>query len=141
MVVKFSRFNRVVASVLLAAFLLVQADLSVSQAVAIRPPVPAGECAARQCCCSLEMQEHGACCCCSKGAQPKSGCSLRASHCGENGPSSDTVIVVKFQVVLPVLAAALLHDVVRKPALPVAIGASARPTEPPVPPPRLLVAA
>src|ERR1017187_9999179 len=46
------------------------------------------------------MQKHGACCCCTKGAQAKTGCSLRPSHCGENEPSSDTVIVVKFQVVL-----------------------------------------
>jgi len=131
--VRYPRFNCVVVLLLLAAFLLVQADLPISQAVAIRPP------AAGQCCCSLEMQKHGTCCCCSKGAQPKSGCSLRASHCGENEPSSDTVIVVKFQVVLPVLTVALLDDVTEKPALPAVIGASARPTEPLVPPPRLLI--
>ncbi len=87
------------------------------------------------------MQEHGACCCCSKGAQPKSGCSLRASHCGENEPSNDTVIVVKFQVVLPVLAVVLVHDVAWKPLLATTLGAGARSTEPPVPPPRLLVPA
>ena len=129
---KHSRFDIVVVLVLLAAFLLVQADLPISQAALIRP-------AAQQCCCSAEIQKHGACCCCSKPAQSKSGCSLRASHCGENEPSSDTVIVVKFQVVLPVLAVALLDDIARKPALPAVIDASARSAEPPVPPPRLLV--
>jgi hypothetical protein len=121
--------------VLLAAFLLVQADLPISQTAFIRPP------AARQCCCSPEVQARGACCCCSKGTQPKAGCSLRAFPCGENGPNNDTIIVVKFQVVLPVLTVALLPDVARKPAPSAAIGAGARPTEPPVPPPRLLVPA
>jgi len=87
------------------------------------------------------MQKHGACCCCSKGTQAKTGCSLRASHCGGNEPSSDTVIVVKFQVVLPVLTVALLDDAAQKPALPATISTSARPTEPPVPPPRLLIPA
>jgi hypothetical protein len=133
--VKHSRFNCGVVLLLLAAFLLVQADLPISQAVAIRPP------AAHQCGCSLEMQAHGACCCCSMGLRPKSGCSLRASRCGENGSNSDTVIVVKFHIVLPVLAVVFLHDVVRKTALPSAIDASMRSTEPPVPPPRLLIPA
>ena len=87
------------------------------------------------------MQKHGACCCCSKGAQPKSGCSLRASHCGENGTNGDTVIVVKFQVVLPVLTVALLDDLTKKPASPTPIIGSAHSTEPPVPPPRLLIPA
>ncbi len=87
------------------------------------------------------MQKHGTCCCCSKGTQPKSGCSLRASHCGGNEPNSDTVITVKFQVVLPVLTVVLLDDVTQKPLLLAAIPAGARPTEPPVPPPRLLVPA
>jgi hypothetical protein len=133
--VKYSRFNCGVVLVLLAAFLLVQADLPILQAAFIRPT------AARQCCCSREMQEHGACCCCSSGAQSKSGCSLRTSRCGENVPSNDTVIVVKFQVVLPVLTVASLDDASEKPVSPTAIGASARLTEPPVPPPRLLVSA
>ena len=133
--VKYSWFNCAVVLLLLAAFLLVQADLPISQTAFIRAP------AAQQCCCSMEMQKHGACCCCSKGMQSKSGCSLRASHCGENGPSNDTVIVVKFQIVLPVLAVASLDYVARKPVLPATIGASARSTEPPVPPPRLFVPA
>jgi hypothetical protein len=133
--VKYSRFNGAVILFLLAAFLLVQADLPISQAIAVRPT------AAHPCCCSLEMQAHGACCCCSKGAQPKSGCSLRASPCGETGPNSDTVLVVKFQIVLPVLTVALLSDVTQKPALPAVIDANARSTEPPVPPPRLLIPA
>lgn len=75
------------------------------------------------------------------GAQAKAACSLRASHCGENGPSTDTILVVKFQVVLPVLTVVLSHDRVRKPALPVVIGVVTRTTEPPVPPPRLLLPA
>jgi hypothetical protein len=133
--VKDARFDPVVVPVLLAAFLLVQADLPISQAVAIRPST------AQQCCCSLEKQKRGTCCCCSKGAQPKSGCLLRASHCGENGPSNATVIVAKFQVVLPALTIALLDDVTQKPSLLAAIAASARPTEPPVPPPRLFIPA
>lgn len=133
--VKYSRFNCVVVLVLLAAFLLVQADLPISQTAFIRPTT------ARQCCCSLEMQKHGTCCCCSMGIQSKSGCSLRASHCGENEPSSDTIIVVKFQFVLPILTVALLHDVTWGTALPATVGASVRSTEPPVPPPRLLIPA
>ena len=131
---KRARFNLVVVLVLLAAFLLVQADLPISQAVAIRAS------ATHSCCCSLEMQTHGACCC-SQGMQSKSGCSLRASPCGETAPSDDTIIVVKFQVVLPVLTIALLPDVARKPARLAAIGASTRPAEPPVPPPRFLIPA
>lgn len=132
---KYSRFNFAIVLVLLAAFLLVQADLPISQAVATRPVT------ARQCCCSLEMQKHGACCCCLMGTQTKSGCSLRSSHCGENGPTSDTVIVVKFQVVLPMLTVTRLHDVAQTPALTATTDASARPTEPPVPPPRLFIPA
>jgi hypothetical protein len=135
MVVRYPRFNCVVVLVLLTAFLLVQADLPISQAAAIRPL------AAHQCCCSLEMQRHSACCCCSMGALPKSGCSLRAPRCGENEPSSDAVIVAKFRVILPVVIVALLDDVTAKSVLPAVIGASARPAEPPVPPPRLLIPA
>ena len=138
--VKTGRFNFIVIVLLLAAFLLVQADLPLSQAAALRPPVPAGECATHRCCCSHEMQKNGACCC-SMGTQTKSGCSLRASRCGGDEPNNDTVITVKFQVVLPVLTVALLDDVTEKPVLPVVISASARPTEPPVPPPRLLIPA
>ena len=133
--VRCSRFNGVVVLLLLTAFLLVQADLPISQATVLRPS------AAGQCCCSLEKKERGACCCCSRGAQPKSGCLLRASHCGEDQPTSDTTITVKFQVVLPVPTVALLHNVVRKPLLAAAIGRGARPIEPPVPPPRLLIPA
>lgn len=51
------------------------------------------------------------------------------------------VIVVKFQVVLPVLPVALLPGVAWKPVLPAVTRASARLTEPPVPPPRLLIPA
>jgi len=43
--------------------------------------------------------------------------------------------------VLPVLTVMLLPDVERKPAMPAAIGICARLTEPPVPPPRLLIPA
>ena len=75
------------------------------------------------------------------GDANESGCSLRASRCGGNEPNSDTVITVKFQVVLPVLTVALLDDVTEKPVLPSVISASARPTEPPVPPPRFLIPA
>ena len=64
-----------------------------------------------------------------------------ARNCGETAPSDDTIIVVKFQVVLPVLTIALLPDVARKPARLAAIGASTRPAEPPVPPPRFLIPA
>jgi hypothetical protein len=133
--VKHARFNLAVVLVLLAAFLLVQADLPISQAVTIRPPV------AQQCCCSLEMQKRAACCCCSMGTQTKSGCSLRTSSCGENGSTGDTIIVVKFQIVLPVLTVALLQDVTQTPTLSAVTDATARPTEPPVPPPRLLIPA
>jgi len=133
--VKHSRFNIVVVLVLLAAFLLVQADLPISQAAFIRAP------AAQQCCCSMEMQKHGACCCCSMGAQSKSGCSVRASHCGENEPSGDTVIVIKFQFVLPVLTAAPLREVAQNLVPLAAINVSALSIEPPVPPPRLLAPA
>jgi hypothetical protein len=133
--VKHTRFNFAVVLVLLAAFLLVQANLPISQAAFIRPT------AARQCCCSLEMQKQGACCCCSMGTKAKSGCSLRASRCGENEPSGDTVIAVKFQIVLPVLAIVWLQDGAHKPTLPAVVDASARSTKPPVPPPRLLLPA
>jgi hypothetical protein len=132
-VVKHTRFNFAVVLVLLTAFLLVQADLPVSQAAFIQPS------AARQCCCSPEKRKHGTCCCCSMGGQAKSGCSLRASRCGESEPSNDTVITVKFQIVLPMLAVALLHDIAEKPAPPAAIDAVARSIKPSVPPPRLLL--
>jgi len=141
MAVKFARFNLLVVLLQLAAFLFVQAELPISQAVAMRPLMPAGGCAPRQCCCSADSQKHGTCCCSSKGAQTKSGCLLRASRCGENGPTSDTVIVVKFQIVLPMLTVVLSHDVTLKPVLPDAVGTSMRPTEPPDPPPRLLIPA
>src|ERR1041384_152975 len=100
---RIARAKRIVVFLQLCAFLLVQADFPISQAAAIRPAVTAGKCAPRQCCCSLERRDHGTCCCSSKPPQAKSFFALRASPCGENGPDSGTVIVVKFQVVLPVL--------------------------------------
>jgi hypothetical protein len=50
-------------------------------------------------------------------------------------------IVVKFQVVLPALTVVSAHEFARKPILQHIIDTPVRSTEPPDPPPRLLVLA
>jgi len=137
--VRIVRLNVFVAVVQLAAFLLVQADLPISQAAPVRPPITASGCGVR-CCCSPEKRAQGICCCSSKSAHTISGYVLCASHCGGDGQASTAPIVVKFQVVLPVLTVVFGDDLTRKPMLPDVIDTPVRSTEPPDPPPRLLVA-
>jgi hypothetical protein len=138
MAVRIDRANLFVVLLQLAAFLPVQTDFPISQAVAIRAPVVAGACFAR-CCCPPDKQERGTCCCSSKGAHTKRGDLLRASRCREDGRTSDAPIVVKFQVTVPVLAAVQEWDVAFETTPKAVISASVRLIEPPDPPPRFLV--
>ena len=140
MAVKFARVNLFVVLLQLAAFLIVPADLPFSQTAAVRPPGTPGVCPVR-CCCPPEKHARGTCCCFSEDAHTKSGCSMRASHCGEDGRASDAPIVVKFEVTVPMLTIIPGQDLTRKPILLRIIDAFARFTEPPDPPPRLLVPA
>jgi hypothetical protein len=137
---KFARLNLVVVLMLLAAFLFVQADLPISQARETGMTMTGDKCM-MQCCCAPEKHAQGTCCCSSKRSEQKSGCLLRSSHCGDDGQGSGMPIVVRFQVTLPVLRFAGACGFVQKPILSFIAEPNTRDTEPPVPPPRLLVPA
>ncbi|HUJ72084.1 MAG TPA: hypothetical protein VLZ30_07555 [Verrucomicrobiae bacterium] len=136
---RIARLNILVAVLQLAAFLLVQADLPISQAVVVRPPISGSGCGVR-CCCPPENRMRGACCCSSKSAHARSNYALCASGCSGDGRTSTAPIVVKFQVVLPILTIVFGDDLTRKPILLHILDTPVRSTEPPDPPPRLLVA-
>jgi hypothetical protein len=104
--VRFARLNIFVACLQLATFLLVQTDVPISQTRETAAAMTGDRCM-MHCCCALEKQAQGTCCCSSKRTTAKSGCLLRSSRCGEDGRTSDAPIVVKFQVVLPVLTVAV----------------------------------
>jgi hypothetical protein len=92
-----------VVCLLLASFLIVQADLPVLRAAAERAGVIGATCASHECCCSTESHRMGECCCESE-KEPASGVAWRAPSCLDRQLPGDAPIVVKFQVVLPILA-------------------------------------
>ena len=128
-----------VVCLLLASFLIVQADLPlVAQAAVERAAVTGEKCAPHRCCCSREKRESGRCCCTS-APKPGAGPVWRAAGCVGEFPPGDPPTVVKFQVVLPVF----VTPVTQYPELPAVAVPQERPAsrvaEPPDPPPRILV--
>ena len=133
-------FKSLIVYLLLASFLIVQADLPLSQASVERAAPTGGKCVSDECCCSLKARQKGNCCCASKPV-PGTGFALRAASCADDQPQGDAPIVAKFQVVLPRFAALVTRDadfptLAIPEKLPVL-----RAMEPPDPPPRVLVAA
>jgi hypothetical protein len=139
MAVRFDRLNGFIV-LLLAAFLLVQAELPFFPVAAVQSRA----CASHQCCCSLEMKAHGTCCCAKRSSSTmpdKSGCSIRGAPCGENEPQRSAQVTVRFEVILPLLAILSPDQLKVQSITPILTVAAISPTEPLVPPPRFLVSA
>ena len=134
-----TRFKSLIVYLLLASFLIVQADLPLSQA-SVERAAATGKCVPDECCCSLNARQKGNCCCASKPV-PGTGFALRAASCSDEQPQGDAPIVVKFQIVLPLFAAlAMWNPDVPTLATPEKLPAP-RTAEPPDPPPRVLATA
>ena len=131
-----SCFKEVMISLLLASFLIVQADLPVARAAGEQAPAAGESCAVHHCCCSPEARRAGKCCCAARKAS--AGYGFHAGCVGHQ-PQGDMPIVVKFQVVLPLVVGPATQDprglvLAAAPAFP-----APRDSEPPDPPPKLLV--
>ena len=131
-------FKALIVLVLLASFLLVQADLPLAQAAAERAVVAGEKCVPHRCCCSREKRESGTCCCTS-AARTSAGDVFRAAGCAGAQPPGDTPVVVKFQVTLPWLRPECIPQAASESIISSSANALARFIEPPDPPPRIPV--
>ena len=127
-------FRALVVLSLLASFLLVQAELPVARAVAERAAATGERCAPHRCCCSPEARRAGKCCCASRKA--RAGYGFHAAGCAESQPEGDATVVVKFQVVLPLVAASFNEQFTLESIFSSSLDAAVQSTEPPDPPPR-----
>ena len=134
-------FRTLVVCLLLASFLMAQADLPLARAAVERAAATGEKCAPHQCCCSPEKRERGTCCCSSAKtaeAHPVSGQVLRAACCGAGEPQSEALILVKLQVILSAIAVVQSRPMEQRVVGVPDEAAPPRVSEPPDPPPRLL---